>query len=168
MKWILAIVMMATFGAYARAPLIPVLIPAPFEEPSDRLLSVICHEETDGHPQPEWAVNQYGSAWGRCQVKYWSAVHFGQFDESARRFGIPTRSPAELFDDQVNVETAGNILDGCREMLPNATARRLAYCYHSGPGSKPYTNQEGRTYSKQVAVDFAQNLIGLAFQNRSG
>ncbi len=117
---------------------------------SDTLLRTVCGQESGGEPVPAWAVNRYGSAWGRCQVKYWSAVHFAEFDRRARG-GRPTRSPGDLFDEQVNVVTGWQVLNDCRTRLPDAGPMRLAYCYCAGPYSAAYTSTDCRLYAKRVS-----------------
>lgn len=130
----------------------------------DPLLAEICGHETQSSRRPEWALNREGSAWGRCQIKYWSAVAFGDFDDQMLKTGVPSRNPGELFDDEVNIETAGNILNGCRELYGTLDSRRLIYCYVAGPNAKPYTSREHRPWSKQIAADFAEKNRRLTFQ----
>ncbi len=135
-------------------------------EIQDPLLEAICGTETNAHGFPTWAVNEYGTAWGPCQIKYWSAVYFGGFDDWARLTGIPSRNPADLFSYEVNIRTAGKILNLCRTVHYRATNRILAYCYYAGPNSKPYTDRAGGIYSKIVAVRAAGNQRGVAFSNQ--
>lgn len=128
------------------------------------LLEAICGTESDGHGVPSWSVNRYGTAWGQCQVKYWSAVHFCGFDEWARKTGTASRSPADLFDDHVNITCARDIIATCRAVHVGASNRLLAYCYYAGPHSDPYSTAAGRAYSKTVALRAAMNSRGVAFK----
>jgi len=149
--------------------ILPSLVLAPLQpdrelpdvRPVDWLLHFICRHETGDKTVPSRAVSPHGSAWGRCQIKYWSAVAFGGFDEPMRRTGIPSRNPGELFDDLVNLATARKILDFCRRKYPLGIARRLAYCWLAGPGAKPYRHREGYWFSKRVAEDVAVAKLKL-------
>lgn len=144
----------------AVAPIVALL-----DRPYDPLLDQLCSHETMAHRRAEYAVNRQGHAWGRCQVKYWSAVAFGGFDDQLLQTGIPSRNPGELFDDDVNIETAGRILELCRQVKGRRSTRLLVYCYGAGPNSRPYSNLEHRRFSKQIAVDFAEKRRGLDFAN---
>ncbi len=128
------------------------------------LLVEICGHETQAHPRAGFAVNKSGSAWGECQVKYWSAVAFGGFDDVMLATGRPSRDPGELFELEVNRRTAGNILALCRKLY-GKHARRVIYCYGAGPHSTAYTNHEHRLFSRQIATDFAESRRRIAFQS---
>jgi len=132
--------------------------------PFDPLLNSIGGMETRGHARPEWAISPDGEAWGRYQIKYWSAVAFGGFDEALRTTGVTTRNPGELFDDPVNFDAGLKILNGCRVRYNPKDARRLIYCYGAGLHSRAYTNLEHREWSKKIAVKFAHRQFCLDFR----
>ncbi len=154
----LAAVVVPLFAGAIDAPILPP------EPPFDPLLEELCGHETQAHPRAEFAVNLDGSAWGRCQVKYWSAVAFGGFDDQMLETGTPSRNPADLFDDRVNTNTARNILGLCRRLHGPRPTRLLVYCYGAGPHSKPFVNREHRKFSKQIALDHAEKQRRLAFR----
>ena len=157
----LAAIVVPFFALAIEAPNLPP------EPPFDPLLAELCAHETMAHKRAEYAVNRQGSAWGRCQVKYWSAVAFGGFDDQLLETGVPSRNPGDLFDDRVNVHTAGRILNLCRRVNGKRSTRLLVYCYGAGPNSKPYRNSEHRRFSKQLAIDHAEAHRGLDFANRN-
>lgn len=138
----------------------------------DPVLETLCSMETSDHTSPAWAVSEPGAAWGECQVKYWSAVHFGGFDEPYRialeasdSNAQPTRNPAKLFDRDVNRAVATNILDGCREKYSNRKFKILAYCYYSGPNSKPFRSRNGEIYARSAAVRYGHRLREAQWEN---
>lgn len=132
--------------------------------PKDRLLAEICAHETQAHRSPEFAVNPGGSAWGVCQIKYFSAVAYGGFDNVMHRTGHPSRNPGDLFRHDVNMATAHRILNGCRRLHGTRKIRLLVYCYGAGPNSPPYRNREHRRWSKQIASDYAESQRWLDFK----
>ena len=130
----------------------------------DPLLNEICSKETRGKERPWDAVSRSGAAWGGCQVKYWSAVHFTDFDPVAAETGVPSRSPADLFLPEVNLDVAGQILDMCRALYGRKSARRLIYCYGAGPRSVAYTNREHRFWSKTIAASYAHRMRAASYR----
>lgn len=136
----------------------PILAPEP---EFDELLDQLCTMESRGSSRPGYAVNLDGSAWGRCQVKYWSAIAYTDFDLHYRDTGVPMRSPGELFDRAVNLDVAGQILDLCRRLYGPRNIRRVIYCYGAGPHSRAYTNREHRVWSKMIATHYAERRRSL-------
>lgn len=106
-----------------------------FTEPNIdyRLLrDVTCRMETQGIAKPDFAVGTVtsqtgGLPWGRCQLKYWSAVGVG-FSKD--------RNPGDLFKEETNREFSLKIYLGCKVRLHkkniSVTIKRLAHCYGSG------------------------------------
>lgn len=113
---------------------------AAYQVDMDILVDAICHAESGGQKYRD-EPNLSGSHWGRCQVSYWSAVAFANWDR--------LRSPGDLFVPEVNVDVARKILTDCQRRIWNATAYLLAWCYHEGPDAKPLTNL--CRYCRQVA-----------------
>ncbi len=179
---IFALCLVMAFGVssllYTSSPTVPVaeavetpptapVIPPALALPPDPLLDSICFEESIGEPVRPWAVNPTGSAWGICQVKYWSAVHYGGFDEQARQTGVPSRSPGELFNHDTNRGIARGILQHCRGRYPGRSNQGLAYCYYAGPNSQLGSNTAGVTYGRVVAGRLKIDLLNNAEALRS-
>ncbi|KKN40804.1 hypothetical protein LCGC14_0729460 [marine sediment metagenome] len=120
------------------------------------LRDIICDEvETPGEPIPDFSVgkvrNQKGGLpWGRCQIKYWTAVREG--------FSI-SRNPGDLFKKSVNKEYSLKILKGCsRDLLRRdypITVRTVSHCYGSGY----YRRHPKSGYSKTVTGFYNQSFF---------
>ncbi len=136
--------------------------PGPPPEPEfDLLLDQICTMESQGSTRPGYAVNQQGTAWGRCQVMSWSAIDYTDFDPHYTRTGVPLRSPGDLFDRSVNLDVARQILDLCRTLYGHRRTRRVIYCYGAGPGSVAYRSREHGPWSKIIAAHYAHRRRSL-------
>ena len=151
---------------------------------TDRRTAIVCAWETRGEPKPSWAVDRkVGAAWGACQVKYWSAIHFGGFDEQMRLTGVPSRSPGDLFQSPVNRKVADRIIQVCEERLGyNDTDISVFHCFGTGKldstppttrrvwGYDPYIDRNGwivvASYAKQQASDMA--AVRLKTKARGG
>ncbi len=127
------------------------------------LRDIICdYVETPGEKYPDYAVGKIvsqtgGLPWGRCQIKYWTAV----------RAGFSTaRNPGDLFREDVNREFSLRILLMCeKDLLRNKispTIRRIAHCYGSGP-LRRYPKSG---YSKTVKAFYNQKMAELLIEQR--
>lgn len=96
------------------------------------LRDVTCGMETQGYAKPDWTVGEVvdqtgGLPWGRCQIKYWSAVKVG-FSKN--------RNPGDLFEKEINREYSLRVYLDCKVRLHKrdipVTIKRLAHCYGSG------------------------------------
>lgn len=154
--YLLVLVLLAL--SWASVAFGPVLPPEP---EFDLLLDQVCTMESQGSTRAEYAVNREGSAWGRCQVKYWSAIAYTDFDPHYLATGVPMRSPGDLFDRAVNLATARQILDLCRTLYGHKRTRRVVYCYGAGPNSEAYSNSEHRVWSKMIATHYAERARRL-------
>ena len=117
------------------------------------LRNVICSLETQGMKNPDFAVGTItrqtgGLPWGRCQLKYWTAVNAG--------FSL-SRNPGDLFLEEVNREFALRIILKCAKDLKRKKLRisieSISHCYSSGrkngnPNS-PYTKTIRTLYSQE-------------------
>ena len=111
------------------------------------LRDIICDDiETPGEPYPDFSVGKVtkqrgGLPWGRCQVKYWTAVRNG--------FSI-SRNPGDLFNENTNREFSLKVLKSCKRglikrKLPE-TVRTVSHCYGSGY----YKRHPRSAYSKDA------------------
>lgn len=89
-----------------------------------RLRDALCHLETRGHPNPQWAVGDAGAAWGQCQIQYQAAITVGGFPK--------TTTPGALFDLEINRQVALNIVTWCRVVRGRKTVLGIAACFN-GP-----------------------------------
>ncbi len=97
------------------------------------LRDIICDDvETPGEPYPNFSVGKIvkqkgGLPWGRCQLKYWTAVRVG--------FSL-SRNPGDLFRESVNKEFSLKILKHCGRELRKRnypeTVKTVSHCYGSG------------------------------------
>lgn len=151
---------------------------------TDWRTSLVCSWETRGESKPSWAVDRkIGAAWGACQVKYWSAIHFGGFDEQMRLTGVPSRSPGDLFQSSVNRRVAQSIIKVCEKRLGNKdTDVAVFHCFGTGKldstppttrrvwGYDPNIGRNGwivvASYAKQQASDMA--AVRLKTKARGG
>ena len=170
MRSLLTVVILALAGAST--------VFAPLGSPEnyyfmDTRSRIACGWETRGQPNPGWAVDRkVGAAWGECQVKYWSAVHYGGFDEQMRLTGVPSRNPGELFTYAVNRKVSARIFQTCEDRLgERATDVSVFHCYGTGkldsnppttrrvwgfnPNRRAYGWITVASYSKQMASDAA-------------
>ena len=104
------------------------------------LRDAICYIETRGKNDPDNAVSPDGKAWGRCQIKYWTAIQYGYPRE---------RPAADLFDRDTNITYALVILHGKSKALGRPSIRQLVSKYGGrgkGVVSDRYINDVLRTY----------------------
>lgn len=117
----------------------------------------ICAFETQGIKNPDFAVGlivkqRGGLPWGRCQIKYWTAVKEG--------FSI-NRNPGDLFLEHVSKEFSLKILKGCAKDIRRKgiipTVRRVSECYGAGTIRRVPKSW----YSKSIRVRYSTALHKL-------
>lgn len=128
------------------------------------LRDIICDEvETPGEKNPDFAVgkivNQTGGLpWGRCQIKYWTAVRAGFSTE---------RNPGDLFKESISREFSLKVLkmygrDLVRRGIPE-TVRTVSHYYGSG-----YRRRYPKSaYSRTVVALYNQRMFERRAKERT-
>ncbi len=104
------------------------------------LRDAVCYIETRGESDPDNAVSPDGKAWGRCQIRYWTAIQYGYPRD---------RSAGNLFDRDTNLTYALIILHGKSKTLGRHSIRQLISKYGGRGGdvvSDRYIDDVLRTY----------------------
>ena len=136
------------------------------------LRDIICNDvETPGEDYPNFSVGKIvkqtgGLPWGRCQLKYWTAVRVG--------FSL-SRNPGDLFKESVNKEFSLKILKFCgkelrRKKYPE-TVKTVSHCYGSGYYRKHPKSAYSKTvtglYNKQSFERSVQKKVDILNNSRT-